>query len=303
MASEINPKPSFVICGLTRNSEKYIFDEIQRINRVFPKDVTRRWFVVESDSQDRTVDDLEKLSKTLNDFEFTSLGKLEETYSNRLERLAHCRNTYLSWAREIQSEFDYMLILDLDRLNKKLNWQSIEKTLESQVEWDVAFANQEALYYDMFALRHPVWSPSDPFTYKNFLRGIGYSEFHAGKKAIVDRMLRIPSHLPPIPVDSAFGGAAIYRASALKEGSYSAFTKNGEEVCEHVTFNLFLRNRGLKLYIFPNFINARWTEHTWKQMGILRFIRMPLRILFFAIGSRKGGSPNSLGKVTSDTKS
>jgi hypothetical protein len=202
---------------------------------------------------------------------------MEDKIPNRLQRLAYCRNKYLEWLRESSIDVDFVLVIDLDRLNRKLIWKSIESVLSSGIPWDVAFANQTKLYYDLFALRHSTWNHQNPFKYKTFLLGLGYSEFESGRRAISQRMLKIDRRKSPIKVVSAFGGAAIYRRNCLNSGSYHFLDQNLEETCEHVPLHEELCRQGKNLYIFPSFINAKWTEHTWKQATLLKALRLPLR--------------------------
>jgi len=54
----------------------------------------------------------------------------------------------------------------------------------------------------------------------------------------------------PIPVQSAYGGAALISYSALKDGKFDTSTKQ----CEHHSFNLSLKEHGYKLVVNPSFI-------------------------------------------------
>ena len=95
------------------------------------------------------------------------------------------------------------------------------KALEENLEWDVFTANQSARYYDLLALRHPLWSPNNWL-----IESAWFSQFLGKSKAqrhsMTDRMIKIPVNLPPIPVDSAFGGLAIYRKWVFSKSDYSS---------------------------------------------------------------------------------
>jgi hypothetical protein len=59
-----------------------------------------------------------------------------------------------------------------------------------------------------------------------------------------------------IDVDSAFGGIAIYKLSAIPaDCNYSGLKPTGEEDCEHVEFHKCLKKNGAKIYINTEFYN------------------------------------------------
>lgn len=86
-------------------------------------------------------------------------------------------------------------------------------------------------------------------------------------------MATIPASSNWIEIDSAFGGFAIYRRNWFDLVGYVGVADDGEEVCEHVSFNTALRRNGAKLYINPQQNNAELTLDTQH----LRFSRTLMR--------------------------
>ena len=252
---------SLAICGLTRDSAKYIKAEVQSLDSNIPNNILRRWHVVESDSKDETVKVLDALQQAMPNFSYQSLGDLQTEELSRTKRLTKCRNAYLDWAQELSPSPDFVLVLDLDRANPKLTWDSIQSCLNLQFQWDALFANQ-LFYYDLYALRCPEWVESDPFKSMANLIAIGVPKSQAVDSTIVSKMFRISRDADPIEVTSAFGGAGLYRFGSIKRARYSAWDNDEScEVSEHVPFHKEMVKNGSKLYIYPAFVNARFNEH------------------------------------------
>ena len=66
----------FFITGIVRDAEKSVAGSVRAINSAFRQFGTTRWFVVESDSSDRTLERLAELAGTMDDFSFVTLGAL-----------------------------------------------------------------------------------------------------------------------------------------------------------------------------------------------------------------------------------
>jgi FkbM family methyltransferase len=123
-------------------------------------------------------------------------------------------------------------------------------------------ANQRGPYYDVWALRHDLWSPNDCWEQNAFYNLLNKNSYENLATTVYSRMLEIPENLQPISVNSAFGGFSIYEKSIFKSCSYKGLTESGSEICEHVYFNYCIKNLGLNIYINPKLINAAYTEHT-----------------------------------------
>ena len=255
-----------LIVGLARNVAKDIERALEVISSAASIFDDVQYYIVESDSSDNTIDTFEKIKKKLPGFAFTSLGNLSEKLPNRVDRLVHCRNTYLKYFFQRRDEFDYLIVADLDGVNDGLSAESLASVWSADIDWDGVFANQSSLYYDIWALRHDAWCPSDCWQNYRFLRKLGHSEERALWDAIFSKMISIPKDFAWIPVRSAFGGLGIYRASSFPCEYYSCYDEQGAEVCEHVNLHCSLGFQNKKLFINPALINGGLNGHSEKAL-------------------------------------
>jgi len=252
-----------LIVGLVKDSASTIVQEILTISKAFKGFSKVSWLLVESDSKDNTVTELKKTSMRVENFNFITLGNLSDSLSKRTERIAHCRNWYLEEIRENSKylDLDYVAVIDLDNMNDLLTDQAIQSCWDNS-DWDVCTANQLGPYYDIWALRHPVWSPNDCWDQCRFLERFGISHEQAKQAAVYAKQIVIPPASSWIEVDSAFGGLAIYKRAALNQGNYSGIGEVGEEVCDHIFLHKIIRSNGGRIFINPGLINTDFTEHT-----------------------------------------
>jgi hypothetical protein len=272
-----------IICvGLTRNSEKTIEKEIETIKNSLKNFKKIYWIVIESDSNDKTLECLEKIKTKISNFEFKSLGKINKKFKFKSEKMAFLRNLYVN---EINNnpqyeKIDYIIVADLDGVNMKLNAKSVESCWDMKVKWDACFANQSGKYYDIFALRHKIWSPNCCWESKNFLEKFGMNSGLSSFSAIYSRMINIPLDAKPIPVDSAFGGFGIYKKKTFVDNKYIGKNEKEIEQCEHVKFHLNMIKNKYELFINPKLINDSSNYHSNQILLILKF-------LFYLIFSNK----------------
>jgi hypothetical protein len=144
---------NIIIVGLARNLEKRITKNVANLIKAFEKFGEVTFYVVESDSQDSTLYKLEELTKNFPRFHYKSLGNLELSFPNRIERLQYCRNNYVSYIRQIAAQHDFVCVADLDGINNQLSWSSVGSSFSSNVDWDMCSANQKFGYFDLYALR------------------------------------------------------------------------------------------------------------------------------------------------------
>lgn len=265
---------SFLIVGLVRNCAMTLRDQVLRIEKAFGDAQDISWFIVESDSHDHTVEVLCELEAKRSNFHYISLGDLRYKYPKRTERIAFCRNKYLDFIASDPScaDVDYIVVADLDNVNTTITAAGVQSCWKRD-DWDVCCANQEGPYYDVWALRDPLWSPNDCWQQARRLETLGSSRFKALFVSVYARMVRIPSDSDWIEVESAFGGLAIYKKSALIAVNYEGLDRNGEEVCEHIFLHKMIRSRGGKIFINPAFINTKVAEHAQNAtvLGLMRF--------------------------------
>lgn len=263
-----------LVVGTVRNASRNAISDILRVVNSLDSILPTFAFVVESDSEDETVDLLQSLSKRDRRIRYVSLGNVAPSIPDRIARLRHCRNVYVQEIRENPNyqDCDLVIVADLDGINTKISTKYMENALNTVINWDALAANQRARYYDILALRHPLWSPnnwlSESEWFKPFL-----GEKGARRHSMADRMIRIPSNLAPIEVDSAFGGLCIYQRWVFEKCDYSEDVPGAIDENEHVTLNRKARDFGAKIYIHPGLINAKWTAHSLSGPPLMRLLK------------------------------
>ena len=262
----INKK--ILIVGVIRNGEKTISAEILSLNNAFNDFFEVYWLIIESDSEDNTVKRLSELSQTFKNFNYQSVGQLAETMPLRTERLAFCRNIYLDEIRNnpFYSDFEYIVVADLDGVNNLLTPDGVRSCFEKNM-WDVCTANQLGGYYDIWALRHPIWSPGDCWEQFRYLNQFAKSSQDSNNllyAAVHSKMVVIPQDAEWIEVESAFGGLAIYKRETLLDATtkYIGLNKSGVEIVDHASLHLGITQNGYKIFINPKLINTDFTEHS-----------------------------------------
>lgn len=277
---------SILIVGIVKNIEKTIKEDYFRMKTVFSSFNNLCWYLVESDSNDGSINALNELSKLDSNFNFENLGHLQDIMPKRTERLAFVRNRYLKVAREKFSHFDYLVVADFNNLNRLLTTEKITNTLQNE-RWDVVTANQEGPYYDIWALRHHLWSPNDCWKAHAFYRNYVKNPEKALFSTVNSRMIKIPKSSDWINVDSAFGGFAIYKMELALVSSYSGLDSAGDSVCEHVPFHYKIISNGGKIYINPSLTNMKLTDHSKRSRTLYKIGRFLLYPYKFAV--RKKG--------------
>lgn len=254
---------AMLVVGLARNCERTIRAEVRRISECLRACRALYWLVVESDSTDKTLDVLNAIKSETQHFRFISMGSLRKAMPMRTERLAHCRNVYLDQLRfdPAYSNVDYVVVADLDGVNDLLTAEGFASCW-NRSGWDVCTANQSGPYYDIWALRHPVWNPSDCAKQYAFLTAHNVSRKVAAWTTAYAKMITIPQTEDWIEVDSSFGGLAVYRKSALEQARYIGVDEQGGQLCEHVSLHSQLRSKGYKIFINPRLVNTAETPHS-----------------------------------------
>lgn len=279
------PKPlensSVLIVGIVRDVEKSIRKDYLRFTNAFSNFRLVSWYLVESDSTDRSVQILNELTSTHDNFKFTSLGNLQSSMLDRTQRMAFARNRYLEEARNRYFDYDYIVVADFNDLNKLITSEKIS-TSWKRTEWEVVTANQEGPYYDVWALRHELWSPNDCWQAHTFFRKFIKDPEKALYATVNSRMIKIPKTAEWIQVESAFGGLGIYRAKTALESHYSGLDENGEQICEHVPFHRQIKANGGRIFINPALTNMRFTDHSKRSLFLSkswRRLQYPYKVL------------------------
>jgi hypothetical protein len=262
-----------MIVGIVKDIQKSIHKDLANLSRAFNMFKEIHWYLVESGSTDQSTQVLAKIKSENKYFDFETLSN---THESRTEVMAQARNAYLVYLRNKfdLKEFPYVVVADFNLLNNKITTEAVYSSWDRN-DWDVVTANQSGKYYDIWALRHDLWSPNDCWKHHSFLREYFKFPELAITYAIRARMIKIPKNSKWIQVKSAFGGLAIYKTELfMKPFFYQGYDSNGNTICEHVPFHEKLYEAGAKIFINPKLINTRNTDHTKRIKFFYTFVRM-----------------------------
>lgn len=263
-----------LIVGIVKDVAKVLEYQISIIQRAFESFGEILWFLVESDSSDNTVKVLERCNDSIKNFNYVSLGPMVDHFPDRTMRLAYCRNEYIkALDAGLFGDVEYVVIADFDAANLLLTEDAVRNVLNTKDQWDVVTANQIGPYYDIWALRHPLWCPDDCYRIFKFYLGLGVNKIQALESSILSKMMIIPKNAPLIPVFSSFGGLGIYKRNVLYGRRYKGVDDFGEIVSEHVPLNLSITRDGHRMFIAPILINSEYNEHNSRKKLFSRFIR------------------------------
>jgi len=264
-----------LVCGLVRDVQHSIRREISRLSQSLKGFSEVHFYLIESDSKDCTLEELEELRNSSIKLDFVSLGVLSSTIPDRVERIRHCRNKYIEFIRVNSEKFDYVLVADLDGINSRISSRALETSFTANVNWDMCAANQIGGYYDIYALRAKGWCESDyQREIEDKSEGLNPRQlFQLRTELIYDRMRKISRKSSWVPVDSAFGGLAVYKTEMFLRADYTPIEDSASRQCEHVDFNLKLRKMGYRLFINPALINSHWNTYNINRFKVIRRAR------------------------------
>lgn len=290
-------KAQIVLVGTISNVASHLNSELSKISRAFDSHDLTDIILVESDSTDETINVSEALAILDTRIELITLGNLKNKIPDRVERIRHCRQVYVQRLREIQKTrpIDYVVVADLDGMNSRISKMDINHSLESE-GWDAALANQWLGYYDLLALRHPIWMPGNCFEeyfraleknlafkqFRNNYLGAFRSYYLADRlkaKYVYSRMIKIPRTADAIEVKSGFGGFGIYKAQVFLNCDYAINSEIFLGECEHITLSRQMSENGYKIYIHPWLINSFWNTYNVNKFSVIRHIRALRRLI------------------------
>lgn len=259
MSRKSIPRSSVLIAGVARNCETSLGPTLDALSAACAGFAQVECLIVESDSTDETLARAKEAAAQRNG-RVETLGTLRDRMPRRIARLVHCRNHLRDIVESNYGHVDYVILADMDGVNEMVTRAGIESAWSLTEDWGVVTANQAGGYYDIWALRHPNWCPGDCWADNRFLRPL-IGKAAARQVAIHSRQIALSPGLPPIEVESAFGGLAIYKREAFLAGRYAGLAGDGTEICEHVPFHADLRKQGHRIYINPAMLNRSEMEH------------------------------------------
>ena len=275
MVSKVS-ETKIIFAGVGRDCENYLPSVLKGIENLSSRFRDSAMIFVENDSKDLTKSILQSWGSSQKNFHLINLDGLGGIPRRGL-RLEIARNTYLEFIREhiSLSTYDYLVVLDMDDVNTSgVDLQKFREALDflaSDGQHAAVFANQAGTYYDMWTLRHPELCPGDIWQdVLNYVHKNKVSDEEAYNNTFSKRVFSLDQATEMLEVDSAFGGFGIYKLSyALNSknpylgSQVKVLTDENSqvnifrwEVCEHVQFNIGIRNIGGRLFIKPDLINS-----------------------------------------------
>ena len=282
-------KQNILLVGVVSNVGRTIEKELKIVLKALSSFENVHIFLVESDSNDSTVQVLKMIQNSNPNFSFISKGELSKTFPNRIARIAFCRNIYVEFVRNNYEKhlWSHVAVADLDGMNLNLRKKAVDSCFKIKDEWDGLMANQRYGYYDIYALRAKNWVEYDCFleldkvkksttlpkltkySLLNFIILFKYYD-NFRKEVIYKKMKKIYKNQVLIKVDSAFGGFAIYKTNVFFNSNY---TLSDSFSSEHVSFHKSKSNLQKLFYINPKLINNRLNEYTLNKFLFIRMLK------------------------------
>jgi hypothetical protein len=235
--------PFIVFAGTAKNVDRYIGRVLKHIDNCGSHFKSYAVVIYENDSTDCTKQVMEAQKK--NNYHYLYESNVP---GKRTEVLAHGRNSILDKVLELNPK--YTVMLDLDDVNFSGRFVSNIETCFAYKDWDVLTGNQAGVYYDVWALRLKGVMETDCWRQMRLLDKQQQQKF--------ENFIKYGVHFCGpglIPVDSAFGGIAIYKTKALRGCRYNGLYSDGAPKCEHVDLHEAIRKNGGKIFINTAFLN------------------------------------------------
>ena len=287
-----------VFAGCARDCSTHLPETIKNIrsySKLFKESYT---LIVENGSKDKTK---EILNQNLNENDIFLFREDLNKLPNRGQRLESARNIIIDTIRDNEKlkNCDLFVVIDLDDVGTyKINDQDILKAVEflfSKKKIGAVFANQLGTYNDMWTLRDQRYCKNDFWVEvlqlliknKNLAEQISKDNFIEVKKITIDKKtFSFDVNMPPILVESAFGGFGMYKMKNVINNkqkyigvqNIEVISKDKKKIklkyqkCEHVNFNQGIVEQNLELYILPFLINRGYRELTFSPQAAINFI-------------------------------
>jgi hypothetical protein len=202
-----------ILRSLFKDSEIVVFENDSIDNT---KEVLKEW--------ERDFKNIHVFTDTFGSKTIPSRGSIKGNpfYSiSRIEKMVIYRNKYLKYLNTQGLEKDFVMVIDLDISDFDID--GVAHSFGTKTEWDCITANGTSVssrfrrqYHDAYALIE--FDKLNQVQTEQSIRinRIRYSYLHEG--------------MPLFPVDSAYGGMAIYKWSAIKNISYSYLLNDDNRV-------------------------------------------------------------------------
>ena len=247
-----------VFTGVTKDNAAQIEPVLKQIVETGALFADYQVLIYDMDSTDKTLDILNEFAKTQ--------GTRWRIIRKQGESLVNLRNSFLAEFREnpLYKDYDLMVVANM---NLKYGWdvRGIAHSFSKFAAWDAVSANgvyKESFGYtwtEIHALRPSNRTESDTGLIHAGWINPHMKDFETDRTgywnwvgAQVNNVRISPNRADPlVPVDSAFGGLAVYKRATLKDCLYSSTNDDSE----HVAFHACLREKSLaKIFIDVKFL-------------------------------------------------
>lgn len=232
---------SVAIVAICRNALPALANTLPLVTIVKRQFASAKMYIFENDSEDATAAVLDKYAEMEPNVvvEHEALGGIDSRgfEPERTERLAVCRNKCLEWVRENAAESDYTIVFDTDPAGgfspdgvfNSVACLDERPAAGVMASYSLARWREGVSHYDAWAARPVCW-------WRDRRDEVGFTWFQS---------FMPPVGSPPIEMNSAFGGLAVYRTKAFLTGGYVG----GD--CEHVGHHKKMREAGWSLFLNP----------------------------------------------------
>lgn len=250
----------YVIVGLlARDCKEAILRNKLKIERLCASFEDYHIVVVENDSVDGTrqvlLDWAKEDDRVLVDSFFDHSLKLSDSGYERISHMAYLRNRLLDDIRK-QPAPDLVIMMDVDIYDFDVEGL-MEGINYAPNDWGALMANGRMMkpndqYLDAQFDQYAYMACGEELSDMHFNMFTNHSLYKRGRK--LNSEVQICDY---VPVNSAFGGMAVYRYEAIKDLRYQAVkidVCHQKFFCEHVPFHLDMIHQGYKNYVCRNIV-------------------------------------------------
>lgn len=242
--AEIAARSRVVFCGMARQIGEMLPVTIARLEEIGSRFSAWSAVVVENDSTDSTKDvlrDWQRRSdgRVLADCRDLGREHLHGFENARVERYAEYRNRYLDLARLTYGDADFVVAVDLDAWGGYSSDGVMHSVYELSRNDQAGCMASTSLYRARTDSGELTWAHYDIWALRMYGAGVRFERWQP--------LWLPPPGAAPIPVVSAFGALATYRAEAFFNARYRSL--HGD--IEHVGFHLDMAGQGWGVYLNP----------------------------------------------------
>lgn len=266
-----------IFTGVARNCAPYLRDVLPNLRRLERAYHAVRYVVAVGESSDGTLETLQRGLADGRAGHVIDMTCLERDEPRRTVRIAMARNACMSLAHTEYPDFDHLVAFDLDNVLVDpvcdVEFARAGDWLDADERRAGVFASAIPQYYDLWALRHPIWCPYD--VWHAVWDRHRWCPFEVSKlRHVYAKQVRIARDASPFPVLSAFGGFAVYKMRFTKMARYSGKDAAGRERAEHVSFNDSIVEQGGSLFIFPSLVVRAPPEHLFDAADASAWLKL-----------------------------